>query len=178
MKKSKGRGEDGKASVYNAGDLGSRPGLGRSPGEGNGHPLHTIAWKSHGQRSLIGYSLWGRKESDTTERLHFTSLHIVIVPILLHFLLSIPLIWMWNQDTLSWKEERESGKQARESAAGAVVGRAGPMPTASHRSRRGWRSGNSIFRDPRVEGTWDLLLSWGFGRQLPCRLALCTRSMR
>ena len=30
---------DGKASVYNAGDLGSSPGLGRSPGEGNGNPL-------------------------------------------------------------------------------------------------------------------------------------------
>ena len=29
--------------------------------------------KSHGQRSLGGYSPWGRKESDTTERLHFTS---------------------------------------------------------------------------------------------------------
>ena len=27
--------------------------------------------KSHGQRSLVGYSLWGHKESDTTERLHF-----------------------------------------------------------------------------------------------------------
>ena len=27
--------------------------------------------KSHGQRSLIGYSPWGREESDTTERLHF-----------------------------------------------------------------------------------------------------------
>ena len=30
---------DGKASVYNAGDLGSIPGSGRSPGEGNGNPL-------------------------------------------------------------------------------------------------------------------------------------------
>ena len=28
-----------KASAYNAGDLGSIPGLGRSPGEGNGNPL-------------------------------------------------------------------------------------------------------------------------------------------
>ena len=28
--------------------------------------------KFHGQRSLVGYSPWGRKESDTTERLHFT----------------------------------------------------------------------------------------------------------
>ena len=27
--------------------------------------------KSHGQRSLVGYSPWGRKESDTTERPHF-----------------------------------------------------------------------------------------------------------
>ena len=30
---------DGKASVYNAGDPGSIPGLGRSPGERNGNPL-------------------------------------------------------------------------------------------------------------------------------------------
>ena len=29
----------------------------------------TIAWKSHGQRSLVGYSPWGRKELDTTEQL-------------------------------------------------------------------------------------------------------------
>ena len=27
--------------------------------------------KSHGRRSLVGCSPWGRKESDTTERLHF-----------------------------------------------------------------------------------------------------------
>ena len=27
--------------------------------------------KSHGQRSLVGCSPWGREESDTTERLHF-----------------------------------------------------------------------------------------------------------
>ena len=32
-------GLDGKVSVYNAGDLGSIPGLGRSPGERNGNPL-------------------------------------------------------------------------------------------------------------------------------------------
>ena len=32
-------GADGKASVYNVGDSGSIPGLGRSPGEGNGNPL-------------------------------------------------------------------------------------------------------------------------------------------
>ena len=32
-------GSDSKVSVYNAGDPGSIPGLGRSPGEGNGNPL-------------------------------------------------------------------------------------------------------------------------------------------
>ena len=30
---------DGKESAYNVGDLGSIPGIGRSPGEGNGYPL-------------------------------------------------------------------------------------------------------------------------------------------
>ena len=32
-------GSDGKASAYNVGDPGLIPGLGRSPGEGNGNPL-------------------------------------------------------------------------------------------------------------------------------------------
>ena len=32
---------------------------------------HSLPGKSHGQRSLVGYSPWGHKESDTTERLHF-----------------------------------------------------------------------------------------------------------
>ena len=31
--------------------------------------------KSHGRRSLVGYSPWGHKELDTTEWLHFTSLN-------------------------------------------------------------------------------------------------------
>ena len=30
--------------------------------------------KSHGWRSLVGWCLWGREESDTTERLHFHAL--------------------------------------------------------------------------------------------------------
>ena len=38
-------GSDGKVSVYSARDLSSIPGLGRSPGEGNGNPLQYIAWK-------------------------------------------------------------------------------------------------------------------------------------
>ena len=35
--------------------------------------------KCHGQRSLVGYSPWGCKESDTTEQLHFTSLQTLMI---------------------------------------------------------------------------------------------------
>ena len=59
---------DGKASAYNAGDRGSIPGLGRSPGEGKWKPTPVfLPGESHGWRSLISYSPWGCKESDTTE---------------------------------------------------------------------------------------------------------------
>ena len=61
---------DGKESACSAGDLGSIPGLGRSPAEGNGYPLQYSGLENpHGQRSLAGYSPCGRKESDTTDRL-------------------------------------------------------------------------------------------------------------
>ena len=51
-----------KASTSNEGDPGSIPGLGRSPGEGNGTPLqYSCLENPHGQRSLVGYSPWGRR---------------------------------------------------------------------------------------------------------------------
>ena len=51
----------------NAGDMGSIPGLGRSPREGNVN-LTPVFFPgiSHGQRSLAGYSAWDHKESDKT----------------------------------------------------------------------------------------------------------------
>ena len=54
MKRGFPGGSDGKESACNAGHLGLIPGLGRSPGEGNGHPLQypclensmdRVAWK-------------------------------------------------------------------------------------------------------------------------------------
>ena len=54
----------------NAGDrdMGLMPGLGRSPGGGNGNPLlYSCLKNSRGQRSLAGYSPQGYKELDTTE---------------------------------------------------------------------------------------------------------------
>ena len=112
-------GSDCKESAYNAGDLGSIPGLGRVLGGEHGNPrqyscleipmdrgawwaaVHRVAksrtrlsdfsfsfatflhWRRkwqptsvflpgnpHGQRSLVGYSPWGCKESDTSEQLN------------------------------------------------------------------------------------------------------------
>ena len=55
-------------SACNAGDPGLIPGLGRSPGEGNGNPLqYSCLENPYGQRSLADYSSWGCKELNRTE---------------------------------------------------------------------------------------------------------------
>ena len=52
----------GKESTCNVQDLGLIPGLGRSPREGKGYPLQYSGLENpHGQRSLAGYSPWGRR---------------------------------------------------------------------------------------------------------------------
>ena len=61
------------SNAGDSGDAGSIPGLGRSPGGGNDNPLqYSFLGKSHGQRSLVGYSPWDHKELDTAERLSRT----------------------------------------------------------------------------------------------------------
>jgi len=60
-------GSAGKESDCKAGDLGSIPGLGRSPGEKKGYPLQYSGLKNSMD------SPWGCKESDTTDQL---SLHL------------------------------------------------------------------------------------------------------
>ena len=52
--------------LANAGDLGSVPGPGRSPGKGNGDPLQYSCLEIPMDRNLVGYGPWGQKESDTT----------------------------------------------------------------------------------------------------------------
>ena len=62
-------GSDSKESAYNAGDSGLIPRLGRFPGEGNSlSTMEFLLGELDAQRSLVGYSLWGCKELDTTER--------------------------------------------------------------------------------------------------------------
>ena len=61
-------GSDGKESACNVGDLGSIPGLGRSPGGGYGRLLqYSCLENPHGPRCLVGYNPWGCKELDTIE---------------------------------------------------------------------------------------------------------------
>ena len=50
-----------KNTPVNSGDTGSVPGLERSPGEGNGNPLRSSCLENSTERSLAGYSPWGRK---------------------------------------------------------------------------------------------------------------------
>ena len=54
------------------GDPSSIPGLGRSPGEGNGNPLQYSCLENSTDGGAW-WSPWGCKESDTTEQLHFLS---------------------------------------------------------------------------------------------------------
>ena len=52
------------------------PWVGKIPWRRKWHPTPVfLLGKSHGGRSLAGYSPWGHKESDMTERFHFISLH-------------------------------------------------------------------------------------------------------
>ena len=81
-------GSDGKNPACNAGDPGWIAGSRRSPGGRNGNPSSILSWEIPGQRRPAGYSPWGHKESDTTERLtlsllHFSYLMALILTILM-----------------------------------------------------------------------------------------------
>ena len=62
------------ANAGDAGGAGLIPGSGRSLGEGNGNPLIVLPGKSHGQRSLLGYSPYSHKELGPNEWLSLTQL--------------------------------------------------------------------------------------------------------
>ena len=67
-------GSDGKEAAHRAGYLGLS--LGREDPLEKEMATHSsvLAWRVHGQRNLVGYSLWGGKESVTTEWLTHTIL--------------------------------------------------------------------------------------------------------
>ena len=57
----------------NVEDTGSIPESGQSPGGGHDNPLQYPCLENPMDRSLAGYSPWGHKESDRTERLNNNS---------------------------------------------------------------------------------------------------------
>ena len=91
-----------KESACNAGDLGSIPGSGRSPGVGNGNPLQCSYLKNpHGQRSLGGYSPWSHKKSDTTEWL--STAHCGFVLLKMHWKPQVDVV-LAGVHTTKWEK--------------------------------------------------------------------------
>ena len=86
-------GSAGKESTRNVGDLGSIPGLGRSPGEGKGYPLQYSGLENSMD------SPWGCKESDMTERL-WASLVAQMV-------MNLPAMWETRVRALGWEDPLE-----------------------------------------------------------------------
>ena len=68
---------DCKVSAYNAGDLGSIPGLGKSPGEGNGNPLQYSCLENPTDRGAWWATAHGVAKSWTCLS-DFTSLHFSV----------------------------------------------------------------------------------------------------
>ena len=55
-----------------------------------------LPWKSHGQRSLVGYCPWGLKESDTTERLHSLNTYLVMKSYSCPIFVDTHKEYLWN----------------------------------------------------------------------------------
>ena len=88
-------GSNSKESACSAREQDSIPGLGRSPGEGNGYPFQYSCLENlHGHRSLVGCSPWGCKESDMTELLTLSPVQ--------------EMKEMWVQ-SLDWEDTLEKG---------------------------------------------------------------------
>ena len=83
-------GSEVKASACNAGDLGSIPGSGRSPGEGNGNPLQYSCLENPMDRGAWWATVHGVTKSWT--RLSNFSLNV---------LTHMPALWVWTWVRLS-----------------------------------------------------------------------------
>ena len=96
-----------KASTCNAGDPGSIPWVRTIPWRRKWQPTPVLLpGISHGQRSPIGYSPWGHKESDTTEQLPFHFLfrrYLIVVLICIYLMNGIFSYACWRPSVPLWK---------------------------------------------------------------------------
>ena len=146
---------DGKASAYNVGRPKFDPRIRKIPWRRNGNPLQYSCGESHGLRSLAGYSSWGRKESDMTERLHFTLLQnngyiLLCCTLFPCFYLTNPLLYLvpysmlfssWpftivipicSQDMKRDKRGRYRGRKRKGEEKGRERGRKGEIPKSTN----------------------------------------------
>ena len=70
-------GSDGKESACNMGDLGSIPGLGRSPGEGSSYPLQCSCLENSMDREPGGLQSMGLQTQTPRRDFHFTSAKVL-----------------------------------------------------------------------------------------------------
>ena len=92
-------------AVAFSGDAGSIPGSGRSPRIGNGNPFQdSCLKKSHGQRNLVCYSPWSRKESDNNWASTYRWLIIWVNHDCFHFLSAVR-----SNMTIQKKEDGREG---------------------------------------------------------------------
>ena len=108
-------GSDSKASVCNVRQSGFNPWVGKIPWRRKWQPTPVfLPGESHGQRDLVSYSLWGHKESDTTEWLTHTHTHTHT-----HAAWGISVLWLhiepgpqqWKPGILTTRSPRNSPKE-------------------------------------------------------------------
>ena len=128
-------GSDGRVCLQR-GRPGFDPWVGKIPWRRAWQPTPVfLSGESHGQRSLVGYSPWGRKESDTTDRLTQNSVHLQVnfslfsgLEMLPLHLYDISIIYMgnvWNRNQVSqsgkWGKKKTSFT-LQEAASGRLSG--------------------------------------------------------
>ena len=98
-------GSNVKESTFNVGDLSLSPGLGSSPGDGNGYPLWYSFWPAevYGQRSLAGYSPRVRKELDMSEQLSHTHTQT-------HKIIHVKTFYILVSNIMEWSVSKETSK--------------------------------------------------------------------
>ena len=111
-------GSVGKESACNVGHLSSIPGLGRSPGGGNGNPLqHSCLENPHGQGSLAGYSPWSHRVGHNIDEAHLLPISLAKnhprAITLSHSLVCVccGMVELFLTNVLYWYVEKHQGKK-------------------------------------------------------------------